>query len=135
MILWKNVWYNLVTRWWHLFKYYWKGLHNSEWWRFHYPNTKPWTKDQEAGLRKQFDRAVRDMKFNLPRLLDSVHCAIFHDPLIRFPERRSPCSPGCYYHRTHPCERCGRIGGILPTAQQLDTPRQGKQEDTDNKST
>lgn len=23
-----------------------------------------------------------------------------------------PCSPGCLGHRTHPCEKCGRIGGI-----------------------
>lgn len=26
-----------------------------------------------------------------------------------------PCEhPGCFSHRTHPCEKCGRISGIYP---------------------
>ncbi len=25
-----------------------------------------------------------------------------------------PCSPGCYNHVTHPCEKCGRIQGRIP---------------------
>lgn len=23
-----------------------------------------------------------------------------------------PCSPGCLSHRSHPCERCGRVSGM-----------------------
>lgn len=28
--------------------------------------------------------------------------------------QRPPCSPGCYHHQTHPCEKCGRISGYSP---------------------
>jgi len=62
---------------------------------------------------------------------------VWHDPLIRIPELRSPhppCSSGCYHHRTHPCERCGRIGGLPPTAQQPNTPRQPYEHDTDDET-
>ncbi len=28
--------------------------------------------------------------------------------------QKPPCSPHCYHHQTHPCEKCGRISGYLP---------------------
>lgn len=30
-------------------------------------------------------------------------------------DRQPPCSVGCYNHVTHPCEKCGRLQGYLPT--------------------
>ena len=33
-----------------------------------------------------------------------------------------PCSPTCFHHVTHPCEKCGRILGVdKPTWKQLET--------------
>jgi len=29
-------------------------------------------------------------------------------------EIEPPCSRGCYAHRTHPCDNCGRINGRIP---------------------
>lgn len=36
-----------------------------------------------------------------------------------------PCGhPGCLHHRSHPCESCGRIGGVNKTTRETveDTP-------------
>lgn len=32
--------------------------------------------------------------------------------------QQPPCHRTCYHHQTHPCERCGRINGYLPSVWQ-----------------
>ncbi len=99
-ILWKNVWYNLVTRRWHLLKYYWTGQHKdsyyplSNWGRWYYPYKHSWTKKQEDVLNAKLAAAVEKFDFEMP-LSMKVEFAyhVYHDPLIRFPKRRSTDPP------------------------------------------
>ena len=72
MVLWKNVWYNLVIRQIDLFKYYWKGQHKYIYHpltkrnRFYRPFIHPWTKAQEDKLYEALHKAVRNTVFRLP---------------------------------------------------------------------
>lgn len=118
-ILWKNVWYNLVARRWHLIKYYWKKQHKntyyplSDWSRWYYPYKQPWTKKQENKLNAELDVATKKLKFQRPLSLSAsdiyYYYYIYHDPIIRFPE-------------------------LNHTPQQLNAPWQGEQENADDKS-
>ncbi len=74
MVLWKNVWYNLVSRQWYLLKYYWRGLYKttyyplSGWNRFYRPFIHPWTKAQEDKLYEVLRKAVRNTVLQSPSL-------------------------------------------------------------------
>ena len=91
-ILWKNVWYNLVVRQWHLLKYYWKQQHKatyyplSDWSRWYYPYKQPWTKEHEDKLNAELDVAIKKLKFQRPLTLSAGEIRahhVYHDPINR----------------------------------------------------
>lgn len=93
MILWKNVWYNLVIRQWHLLKYYWKGQHKDsyyplpDWGRWYYPYKQSWTKKQEDRLYAELEAAAKKLKFQKP--VDFAY-HVYHDSIISFPISHHP---------------------------------------------
>ena len=43
-----------------------------------------------------------------------LHAVEQQKELKKLKSQYPPCSPMCYHHQTHPCEKCGRINGYLP---------------------
>ena len=72
MILWKNVWYNLVGRLPKLFMYYWRREHRDDhyhlapWSYFMYPHISPWTTQQEAKMFRAIEEAMKKLEFQPP---------------------------------------------------------------------
>ncbi len=81
MILWKNIWYNLVVQQWCTLKYYWRGQHKDSyypfvnWGSFYYPRLLPWTTTQQDKLYADLDAATKKLKFRKPLIKILKNCS------------------------------------------------------------
>lgn len=75
-ILWKNVWYNLITRWYYWFKYRWAGQHKdsyyplANWSCWYYPHFKCWTQRQQDQFDAELDYYMHNLRFIPPLLIE-----------------------------------------------------------------
>lgn len=59
------------------------------------------------------EQPQRDLQQRVMRIFAAYNDLLLENKNLK--SQKEPCEYTCYHHQTHPCEKCGRINGYLPS--------------------